>query len=165
MSAGKIRFMASLTASLDRTDLHLLRLLQKDASLSLAQLADAVNLSTTPCWKRLKRLEASGILKQRVALLDPVKLGLSFTAIVQVKTSDHSQDWCNRFINAVSNYPEVMEFYRMAGDYDYLMKVQVADMQAFDTFYKKMVTQIKGLTKVTSSFAMESLKHTTALPI
>lgn len=157
--------MDDLTASLDRTDLALLRLLQKDASLSLSQLAEAVNLSTTPCWKRIKRLEISGTVQRRVALLDPVKLGLSFTAFVQIKTSNHSQTWYRHFTTTVSDFPEVMEFYRMAGDYDYLMKVQVADIRAFDTFYKKIVTQISDLTKVTSTFAMEPLKYTTALPV
>lgn len=151
--------------NLDNTDRTLLRLLQKDGTLALTELADAVNLTTTPCWKRLKRLEESGILRNRVALLDPVKLGLSFTAFVQIKTSNHSQEWYNSFVNTVSDFPEVMEFYRMAGEYDYMMKVQVADMSAFDKFYKKLVTSIDGLTNVTSTFAMEPLKYTTALPL
>ncbi|MDO6705123.1 Lrp/AsnC family transcriptional regulator [Photobacterium sp. 1_MG-2023] len=152
-------------ATIDATDRLLLDLLQMDASLSLNDLADAVNLTTTPCWKRLKRLEEAGILKRRVALLDPVKLGLSFIAFVQIKTSDHSHEWYNRFVVTVSEFPEVMEFYRMAGDYDYMMKVQVADMSAFDAFYKKLVNSISGLTNVTSTFAMEPLKYTTALPL
>lgn len=151
--------------SLDAVDRTLLRLLQKDATLSLAELSDAVNLTTTPCWKRLKRLEDDGILRQRVALLDAAKLGLSFTAFVQIKTSDHSKEWYHSFVSTVSEFPEVMEFYRMAGVYDYMMKVQVADMQTFDTFYKKLVNSIEGLTNVTSTFAMEPLKYTTALPV
>lgn len=152
-------------STLDSVDRTLLRLLQKDATLALSELADAVNLTTTPCWKRLKRLEDEGILRQRVALLDAAKLGLSFTAFVQIKTSNHSKEWYNTFVNTVSDFPEVMEFYRMAGDYDYMMKVQVADMQAFDLFYKKLVNSIEGLTNVTSTFAMEPLKYTTALPV
>lgn len=151
--------------NLDNTDRKLLRLLQQDGTLALAELAEAVNLTTTPCWKRLKRLEENGILRQRVALLDPVKLGLSFTAFVQIKTSNHSKEWYHSFVNAVSDFPEVMEFYRMAGEYDYMMKVLVADMSAFDKFYKKLVTSIEGLTNVTSTFAMEPLKYTTALPL
>lgn len=150
---------------LDPTDKALLRLLQQDATISLAELAEAVNLTTTPCWKRLKRLEERGILRQRVALLDPVKLGLAFTAFVQIKTSNHSQEWYHCFADTVIEFPEVMEFYRMAGEYDYMMKVQVADMAAFDLFYKKLVNRIEGLTNVTSTFAMESLKYTTALPL
>ena len=152
-------------AVLDSVDRTLLRLLQDDATLPLAELAEAVNLTTTPCWKRLKRLEEDGILRQRVALLDPVKLGISFTAFVQIKTSNHSQDWFNHFVSTVTEYPEVMEFYRMAGEYDYMMKVQVADMQAFDNLYKKLVASVSDLTNVTSTFAMEQLKYTTALPV
>lgn len=142
-------------ADLDKTDRTLLRLLQQDGTLALAELAEAVNLTTTPCWKRLKRLEENGILRQRVALLDPVKLGLSFTAFVQIKTSNHSKEWYHEFVGTVSDFPEVMEFYRMAGEYDYMMKVQVADMAAFDQFYKKLVNSIEGLTNVTSTFAMD----------
>ncbi|SMY33068.1 Leucine-responsive regulatory protein [Photobacterium malacitanum] len=152
-------------AVLDSVDRTLLRLLQDDATMPLAELADAVNLTTTPCWKRLKRLEEDGILRQRVALLDPVKLGIAFTAFVQIKTSNHSQDWFNHFVTTVTDFPEVMEFYRMAGEYDYMMKVQVADMQAFDNLYKKLVASVADLTNVTSTFAMEPLKYTTALPV
>ncbi|KJF88531.1 AsnC family transcriptional regulator [Photobacterium phosphoreum] len=152
-------------AVLDSVDRTLLRLLQDDATMPLAELAEAVNLTTTPCWKRLKRLEEDGILRQRVALLDPVKLGISFTAFVQIKTSNHSQDWFNHFVSTVTEFPEVMEFYRMAGEYDYMMKVQVADMKAFDNLYKKLVASVSDLTNVTSTFAMEPLKYTTALPV
>ncbi|MCP4956029.1 Lrp/AsnC family transcriptional regulator [Photobacterium aquimaris] len=152
-------------AVLDSVDRTLLRLLQDDATMPLAELAEAVNLTTTPCWKRLKRLEEDGILRQRVALLDPVKLGIAFTAFVQIKTSNHSKDWFNHFVSTVTEFPEVMEFYRMAGEYDYMMKVQVADMQAFDNLYKKLVASISDLTNVTSTFAMEPLKYTTALPV
>ncbi|MDX1302305.1 Lrp/AsnC family transcriptional regulator [Photobacterium sp.] len=152
-------------SGLDNIDRTLLRLLQQDGTTALAELADAVNLTTTPCWKRLKRLEENGILRQRVALLDPVKLGLSFTAFVQVKISNHSKEWYHCFVETVSEFPEVMEFYRMAGEYDYMMKVQVADMAAFDLFYKKLVNSVEGLTNVTSTFAMEPLKYTTALPV
>ena len=154
-----------MKAPIDQVDRTLLRLLQQDGTLSLAELADKVNLTTTPCWKRLKRLEENGILRQRVALLDPILLGLSFTAFVQMKTSNHSKEWYNTLVEAVDDFPEVMEFYRMAGEYDYMMKVQVADMAAFDQFYKKMVNSIEGLTNVTSTFAMEPLKYTTALPL
>ena len=152
-------------AVLDSVDRTLLRLLQDDATMPLAELAEAVNLTTTPCWKRLKRLEEDGILRQRVALLDPVKLGISFTAFVQIKTSNHSQDWFNHFVSTVTEFPEVMEFYRMAGEYDYMMKVQVADKKAFDNLYKKLVASVSDLTNVTSTFAMEPLKYTTALPV
>ncbi|MGC9423322.1 MULTISPECIES: Lrp/AsnC family transcriptional regulator [unclassified Vibrio] len=151
--------------SLDKVDRQLLSMLQKDGTLSLNELAEAVNLTTTPCWKRLKKLEESGIIKQRVALLDPEQLGLSFIAFVMVKTNDHSHEWYQGFAETVSEYPEVMEFYRMAGEYDYMMKVLVKDMKHFDQFYKKLVNRVDGLNNVTSTFAMESLKYTTALPL
>ncbi|RXJ73073.1 transcriptional regulator [Veronia nyctiphanis] len=150
---------------LDNVDKALLAKLQEDASLSLSDLAEAVNLTTTPCWKRLKRLEECGVLRKRVALLDPAAIGLSFTAFVHIKTADHSEDWYQRFVYAEKPFDEVMECYRMAGEYDYMMKVQVADMPAFDHFYKKLVNSIDGLTNVTSTFAMEPLKYTTALPL
>jgi Lrp/AsnC family transcriptional regulator len=151
--------------ALDQIDRTLLRLLQQDGTLALADLAEAVNLTTTPCWKRLKRLEEMGILRKRVALLDAEQLGLSFTAFVQIKTSNHSKEWYHEFVGIVCEFPEVMEFYRMAGEFDYMMKVQVKDMSAFDQFYKKLVNSVEGLTNVTSSFAMEPLKYTTALPV
>ncbi|WP_117233311.1 Lrp/AsnC family transcriptional regulator [Vibrio maerlii] len=150
---------------LDNTDKKLLSLLQNDGTLSLNELAESVNLTTTPCWKRLKRLEDNGILEKRVALVNPDKLGLSFTAFVLVRTNDHSHEWYHRFASTVSEFPEVMEFYRMAGEYDYMMKVLVEDMKRFDQFYKKLVNSVDGISNVTSTFAMESLKYTTALPI
>lgn len=150
---------------LDRIDRKLLSLLQKDCTLSLQALADAVNLTTTPCWKRLKRLEDEGILLGRVALLDAEKLGLGLTAFVLIKTQHHSSDWYSLFVNEVSLMPEVLGFWRMAGEYDYLMRVQVADMKRYDDFYKSLVTRVPGLSDVTSSFAMEQIKNTTMLPI
>lgn len=150
---------------LDKTDRELLRLLQTDCTLSLQALADAVNLTTTPCWKRLKRLEDEGVLVGRVALLDPQKLDLNLTAFVLIKTQQHSTSWYNHFVNVVSEMPEVLGFWRMAGEYDYLIRVQVADMKRYDDFYKKLVNSVAGLSDVTSSFAMEQIKYTTALPL
>ncbi|GAB2657628.1 Lrp/AsnC family transcriptional regulator [Vibrio panuliri] len=150
---------------LDKVDRLLLAALQEDATMPLNELAKTVNLTTTPCWKRLKRLEEEGVITKRVALLDPDKIGINFTAFVQVKTCDHSHAWYERFVLAVFDMPEVMDFYRMAGEYDYMMRVQVEDMAAFDRFYKQLVNQVDGLTNVTSTFAMESLKFTTVLPL
>ncbi|MDR9827947.1 Lrp/AsnC family transcriptional regulator [Vibrio sp. FNV 38] len=150
---------------LDSTDRKILTLLQNDATVSLSDIAEAVNLTTTPCWKRLKKLEESGVIGKRVALLDPEKLSLSFTAFVMIKTSNHSNPWYEAFVATVNEFPEVMEFYRMAGEYDYMMKVQVKDMKCFDAFYKKLVNSVEGISNVTSTFAMEPLKYTTALPI
>ncbi len=148
----------------DEIDKKILRLIQHDGNISLNDLAEEVNLTTTPCWKRLKRLEDNGVIRKRVALLDPDVIGLSFTAFVMLKTSDHSHQWYQTFVDTVVDYPEVMEFYRMAGEYDYMLRVLVKDMKSFDEFYKKLVNSIKGLSDVTSTFAMESLKYTTELP-
>ena len=150
---------------LDKTDRIILSILQNDSTVSLNELAEAVNLTTTPCWKRVKRLEDEGVISKRVALLNPEKLGLLFTAFVLLKTKDHSHEWYNHFVETVSVFPEIIEFYRMAGEYDYMMKVQVEDMKRFDAFYKKLVTSVPGIANVTSTFAMEPLKYTTALPI
>ncbi|MGP3590195.1 Lrp/AsnC family transcriptional regulator [Vagococcus sp. WN89Y] len=150
---------------LDKTDRKLLSLLQQDCSLSLQALADAVNLTTTPCWKRLKRLEDDGILLGKVAVLNAEKLGLGLTAFVLIKTQHHSSEWYSSFVSEVKQMPEVLGFWRMAGEYDYLLRVLVSDMKAYDSFYKKLVNSVPGLSDVTSSFAMEQIKYTTALPI
>jgi len=150
--------------TLDDTDKKILRMIQVDGNISLNNLAEAVNLTTTPCWKRIKRLEDNSVIKRRVALLDPDAVGLSFTAFVMLKTTNHSHQWYKTFVDTVIDYPEVMEFYRMAGEYDYMLRVLVKDMKSFDEFYKKLVNRIKGLSDVTSTFAMESLKYTTELP-
>ena len=150
---------------IDKTDRKLLSLLQEDCTLSLQALADAVNLTTTPCWKRLKRLEDEGIIRGRVALLSGEKLGLGLTAFMLIKTQQHSSAWYSQFVGVVAQMPEVLGFWRMAGEYDYLMQVQVADMKRYDDFYKRLVNSVPGLSDVTSSFAMEQIKYTTALPI
>jgi len=150
---------------IDKIDRKLLALLQKDCTLSLQALAEAVNLTTTPCWKRLKKLEDDGIIRARVALLDGEKLGLSLTAFMLIKTQQHSSDWFRQFVAVVEPMPEVMAFYRMAGEYDYLLRIQVADMKSYDAFYKRLVNGVPGLLDVTSSFAMEEIKYSTALPV
>lgn len=150
---------------LDRIDRQLLNLLQQDCTHSLQELADAVNLTTTPCWKRLKRLDDEGIIRTRVALLNPEKLGLLLTAFVMIKTRHHNSGWYQTLVDVVDQIPQVLGFWRMAGEYDYLMQVQVADMKHYDDFYKQLVNQVPGLTDVTSSFVMESIKHTTVLPL
>lgn len=154
-----------LPIPLDKKDRLLLNLLQQDCTLSLQALADAVSLTTTPCWKRLKRLEDEGYIRGRVALLDGEKLGLGLTAFVLIKTQQHSSPWFQQFVDVVQAMPEVMGFYRMAGEYDYLLRVQVADMKSYDGFYKRLVNGVPGLIDVTSSFAMEEIKYTTALPV
>lgn len=150
---------------LDKTDLTLLSLLQQDCTLSLQELAEAVHLTTTPCWKRLKKLEDEGYIRGRVALLDAGKLDLSLTAFMLIKTQQHSREWYQQFVDRVTVMPEVMGCYRMAGEYDYLLRIQVADMKTYDAFYKRLVNGVPGLLDVTSSFAMEEIKYTTALPL
>ncbi len=150
---------------MDKVDREILEILQKDSTASLNDIADAVNLTTTPCWKRLKKLEDAGVITKRVALLEPELLGLSLTVFVMVQTNDHSHEWYRKFVATVEEFPEVMEFYRMAGEYDYMMKVLAKDMNDFDHFYKKLVNSVDGLNNVTSTFAMESLKYTTELPL
>jgi Lrp/AsnC family transcriptional regulator len=149
---------------MDATDKKILALLQEDASLSVAEIGSRVGLSSTPCWKRIQRLEAEGVVQKRVALVDQDKLGLGVTVFVSIETDDHSREWLDRFAHVVGAMPEVMEFYRMAGDVDYMLRVVVPDIQGYDAFYKRMIAAVP-LKNVTSRFAMEKIKSTTALPI
>jgi len=149
---------------MDATDRKILTLLQADSSLSIAELAERVHLSQTPCWKRVQKLEAKGIITGRVALVSPEKIGLGLTVFVSIETADHSTEWLSRFAETVSAMPEVMELYRMAGEVDYQLRVVVADMSAYDLFYKRLISAM-ALKNVTSRFAMERIKQTTALPV
>ena len=149
---------------MDAIDRKILAVLQDDASLSVAEIGSRVGLSSTPCWKRIQRLEADGVIQKRVALVDQDRIGLGVTIFVSIETGDHSQDWLARFAQVVGAMPEVMEFYRMAGDVDYMLRVVTADMQSYDVFYKKLIGAVP-LKNVTSRFAMEKIKSTTALPI
>jgi len=149
---------------MDAIDRKILALLQQDASHSVAEIGSLVGLSSTPCWKRIQRLEADGVIQRRVALVDQDKIGLGVTVFVSVESSDHSEAWLRKFADAVSAMPEVMEFYRMAGDVDYMLRVVVADMQSYDVFYKKLIATVT-LKNVTSRFAMEKIKSVTALPV
>lgn len=149
---------------LDLIDRKIVAELMRDATLPVAQIADRVGLSQTPCWKRIQKLEASGVLTGRVALADPAKLGFGLTVFVGIEAPDHSADWREAFAKAVASLPEVMETYRMAGEMDYLLRVAVPDMSAFDGFYKRL-TDAVAIKNVTSHFAMERMKFTTAYPI
>ncbi len=149
---------------MDAIDRKILAVVQEDASLSVAEIGQRVGLSSTPCWKRLQRLEADGVILRRVALIDPEKIGLGITVFVSVETGDHSQQWLKRFAETVGAMPEVMEFYRMAGDVDYMLRVVVPDIAGYDGFYKRLIATVP-LKNVTSRFAMERIKSTTALPI
>jgi Lrp/AsnC family transcriptional regulator len=149
---------------MDAIDRNILALLQEDATLSIAEVGGRVGLSQTPCWKRIQRLEAEGVIERRVALLNPEKVGLNITAFVSIETSDHSAAWIAGFASRVSTMPEVIEVYRMAGDVDYVLRVVVPDMQAYDAFYKRLIAVVP-LKNVTTRFAMERVKSTTALPL
>jgi Lrp/AsnC family transcriptional regulator len=149
---------------MDAIDRKILALLQQDASHSVAEIGNLVGLSSTPCWKRIQRLEAEGVIQKRVALVDQDKLGLGVTVFVSIETGDHSQEWLKSFAEVVGAMQEVMEFYRMAGDVDYMLRVVVPDIAGYDGFYKKLIATVP-LKNVTSRFAMERIKSTTSLPI
>lgn len=149
---------------MDAIDRKIVVLLQEDASLSLAQIAHRVGLSQSPCWKRIQRLEKSGVILKRVALISPESIGVGLSVFVSIETGDHSSAWLAKFAQTVTAMPEVMEFHRMAGDIDYMLRVAVPDMQAYDAFYKRLIAKV-DLSDVTSMFAMEEIKSTTRLPL
>ncbi len=149
---------------MDEIDRKLLALLQEDATLAMAQLADQVGLSATPVWKRVQKLEAAGVIARRVALVEPERIGVGLIVFVAIEAPEHSPEWLAGFARAVGAMPEVMEAYRMAGEIDYMLRVAVPDMAEFDAFYKRLVTAVP-LKNVTSRFSMERLKHTTAYPL
>jgi len=145
-------------------DLKILDLLQQDSAQSLADLAERVGLSSSPCWRRIQKLEADGVIRRRVALLDAAALGLGLTVFVNLRTLRHDADWLEAFTRTVTAIPEVVEVNRLAGTWDYLLRVVIPDMTAYDAFYKKLIA-VEGLGDVTSSFSMEQIKYTTALPL
>ena len=149
---------------MDETDLKILAILQEDSALAVAEVAKRVNLSQTPCWRRIQRMERDGVIRGRVALVDPEAIGLGLSIFVEVETGDHSADWLARFAAAVAEMPEVMEVYRMAGDVDYLLRIAVPSMAAYDDFYRRLIAALP-LKNVTSRFAMERVKSTTAFPL
>lgn len=149
---------------LDATDRRILMLLQRDGALPLAEIAAAVGLTTSPCWKRIKRMEDSGVIRGRVAVVDPAKVGLPLTAFVEIEAGDHSPEWLARFADAMAAMPEVLDVWRMAGDVDYLLRVAVPDMAAYDAFYRRLIAAAP-LKNVSSRFAMEQVKGGTPLPI
>lgn len=148
----------------DTIDRRLMAILQEDATTPIAELAERVGLSQTPCWKRVKRLQDAGVITKRVALLDRDALGLGLTVFVAIRTNRHDEEWLETFAAGARGLPEVVELYRMSGEVDYLMKVIVKDIAAYDRFYKRLIATAP-LSDVSSSFAMEQIKFTTALPV
>ena len=149
---------------LDEMDIKILRILQEDCTRSVADIGKEVGLSTTPCWRRIQKLEEAGVIRRRVAVLDPDKVNAGVTVFVSIKTDQHSLAWLEKFHAAVVDFPEVVDFYRMSGEVDYLLRVVVPDIASYDAFYKKLISRIE-ITKVSSAFAMEQIKNTTAMPL
>lgn len=149
---------------MDRIDRQILTLLQEDATLSTAEIAERVSLTTTPCWRRIQNLEKAGIIRSRVALLDREQLNIGVDVFVGIRTNQHNADWLAEFALVVEEFEEVVEFYRMSGDVDYLMRVVVPDIAAYDRFYRRLIERVR-IADVSSSFAMERLKYTTSLPL
>ena len=150
--------------NLDEFDLKILRQVQRDASLSADALADQVGLSRNACWRRVKRLEADGIIKAKVALLNAEKMNLDLMAYVMVRTHDHEPGWLEKFRKAVRSMPEIVGAHRMSGDLDYVLRVRVRDVKAYDAFYQRLVAKVP-ISEVSASFVMEDIKDTTGLPI
>ncbi len=150
--------------TLDKIDKAILDVLQTNAMASLQEVSALVHLSATPCWRRIQRLEREGYIQQRVALLNPAKLNVGVTVFVSVRTNQHNAQWAERFTAVVTAMPEIVEFYRMSGEIDYLLRVVVPDIQGYDAVYQRLIREIE-LSDVSSSFAMEQIKFTTALPL
>jgi len=149
---------------MDKFDRHILEILQKDCTHSVSEVAQQVGLSTTPCWRRIQAMEKSGVIKGRVALSDPEKLNVGLTVFVIIRTNQHNPEWLSSFAEVAQDFPEIIEFYRMSGDVDYLLKVVVPDMKSYDVFYKKLIGRA-NFADISASFAMEEIKYTTALPV
>ncbi len=149
---------------LDNMDIKILTILQEDSTLPVAEIGKKVGLSTTPCWRRIQKLEQDGVIQRRVALLNPKSVGAGVTVFVAITTNQHNAAWLERFDVVVRNFPEIVEAYRMSGQVDYMLRVVVPDIESYDRFYKDFIGQI-DLTDVSSSFAMEQIKFTTALPL
>lgn len=149
---------------LDAIDRKLLALVQADASLSVAEIAERIGLSTTPCWKRLRRLETDGYIEKRVALLNRSKIGLGVTIFVYIRIIQHDETFLAVLIDAAADMPEVIELYALSGDIDYLMKVVVPDVETYNTFYKKFFRVVK-FADISSAFVLEQIKYSTEVPI
>ena len=149
---------------MDDIDKKILSLLQINADIPVAELSKKVNLSSTPCWLRISKLYKQGYIKKKVAVIDRNKINLSTVAFVQIRTSQHNMEWSKKFVEGVKEMDEVVEFYRLSGTTDYLLKVLVPSIEKFDEFYKKLTDKI-DLSDVTTSFSMEEIKQTSNLPL
>jgi len=161
---GLTKILWGRAVTLDEMDIKILRILQEDCTIPVAEMGKKIGLSTTPCWRRIQKLEEAGVIRRRVALLDAGKVRAGVNVFVSIVTNQHSLEWLARFHKVLEDFPEVVEFYRMSGQIDYLIRVVVPDIAAYDAFYKRLITRI-DLSKVSSAFAMEQIKFTTALPL
>lgn len=148
----------------DRIDLKILDILQRDATVPVARIADQVGLSQTPCWKRIQKHEEAGVIRARVAILDPDAFGLSMTAFMMIEAVKHTAEWRTDFLSAVENLEPIRDVYRLAGNFDFMLRVVVADMAAFDRLYEELTSRIR-LRSVNSVFALERMKVSTTLPM
>lgn len=149
---------------MDRIDKRILTILQQDSTVPVAEIGRRVGLSTTPCWRRIQKLEEDGVIRKRVAVLAPEAVNARVTVFVSIRTSEHNAEWLKRFSEVTEQFPEVVELYRMSGEVDYLMRVVVPDIDAYDAFYQRLISKI-DIRDVSSSFAMEQMKYTTELPL
>ena len=149
---------------MDKKDRAILGALQKDAAMTVSDIADQIGLSKSACWRRIQALEDDGVISARVTLLNQEKLGLHLTVYARIRTHQHTQEWFNRFYAMVTTMPNVMEVHRLSGDVDYLIRAVVPDMRSYDEMYKEMISKC-DLYDVSSSFSMETIKYTTALPL
>lgn len=148
---------------LDSLDQRILALLQEDATLSAQEIGQRVGLSATPCWRRIKNLEAAGVIERRVAIVNPSAIGLGGTVFVFIRTSVHDADWLQSFARAVEELPEVIDCHRLAGTIDYLLKCVVRDIDHYDEVYKRLIQRVPGLVDISASFSMERLKQVTKI--
>ena len=153
-----------MAASIDHIDKSILEILQQDAATSLDVLSDKVNLSRNAAWRRIKQMEERGIITKRVALVNPGAVGCGLTVMVMIKTNQHAAEWLQAFQRTLATMPEIVGAYRMTGELDYILRVRVADVAAYDTFYKRLTSRI-SVSDVSASFVMEEIKETTAVPL
>ena len=151
-------------SSLDRLDRKILKILQEDCTVPVAEIGRRIGLSTTPCWRRIQKMEEDGVITGRVAVLDPKAVRANVTVFVAITTNQHTDDWLKKFASVISEFEEVVEFHRMSGQVDYLLKVAVPDIEAYDAFYQRLISKI-DIADVSSTFAMERIKYTTELPL
>jgi Lrp/AsnC family transcriptional regulator len=153
-----------MSQKLDKIDCKILTALQRDASLSMDALSDSVGLSRNACWRRVKQMEDDGVIKARVALVDPEAVDLGLSIFVMIRTNEHEPEWLAKFEKAVRDIPEIVGAHRMSGDLDYILRVRVSDVKGYDRFYQRLISKVP-IAEISASFVMDDIKDTTVLPI